>query len=151
MIELSPEQRRAVERGEPVRVIDPSTPDPLVVMRAETYERLTGDLPWPTHEPPAGIEPLMLRSMQAFWRDLPELLKLKSKARRWVAYHGDERVGFGRNDLDVYQLCFARGLQYGEFYVGWIQASETPPWGTVQGDRSLYEFTDVGEAPPDDI
>jgi hypothetical protein len=26
MIELTPEQRQAVEQGEPVRVIDPSTP-----------------------------------------------------------------------------------------------------------------------------
>ncbi|SRR5579885_3419929 len=150
MIELTPEQLRAVEQGEPVRVTDPSTPDPLVVMRADVYERFADLLPEPTHEPPAGIEPLMLRSMQAFWRDLPELLKLKSKARQWVAYHGDERVAFGRDDLDVYQACFACGLQRGQFYVGKIEPDETPPWGTTQGDWSLYEVTDVGEAPCDD-
>ena len=150
MIELTPEQLRAVEQGEPVRVTDPATPDPLVVMRADVYERFADLLPEPTHEPPPGIEPLMLRSMQAFWRDLPELLKLKSKARQWVGYHGDERVAFGRDDLDVYKACFARGLKRDEFYVGWIKPDDTPPWGTIEVDGSLYEFTDEGEAPCDD-
>jgi hypothetical protein len=67
-----------------------------------------------------------------------------------VAYHGDERIGFGKTQTEVYQECFRRGLQRGEFYVGWIEADEIPPWGTIQGDWSLYEFTDEGEAPPDD-
>lgn len=42
------------------------------------------------------IAPMMLRSQQAFWRDLPELLKVKSNKRQWVAYHGDTRVVFGK-------------------------------------------------------
>jgi hypothetical protein len=150
MIELTPEQLRAVQQGEPVRVTDPSTPDPLVVMRADIYERVADILPPPSHDPPADIDPQLLRSMQAFWRDLPELLKLKSKSRQWVAYRGDERVAFGGDDLEVYQACFARGLKRGEFYVGWIKPDDTPPWGTVQGDWSLYEVTDVGEYPCDD-
>ena len=81
MIELSPEQLRAVEQGEPVRVFDPATPDALVVMRAEVYDRLTGVLPRPTDEPPAGIEPLMLCSMQAFWQRLARLVEGQPEQR----------------------------------------------------------------------
>jgi hypothetical protein len=85
----------------------------------------------------------MLRSMQAFWRDLPELLRLRSKGR-WVAYHGDERVAFAEDDVAAYQECFRRGLQRGEFYVGKLEARPdgVPPWGTLVADRSLYEFAE---------
>jgi hypothetical protein len=75
MIELTPEQRRAAEQGEAVRVVDPTTHDAYVFVRAEVFEQLTGVLPTLTHEPPPDIDPLTLRSMQAFWRELPELLK----------------------------------------------------------------------------
>lgn len=92
--------------------------------------------------PLAQIAPAMLRSQKAFWRDLPELLKLKSNDRQWAAYFGDERIAFGRTDVEVYQKCFGRGLQRGEFYVGRIKEHETVPWGTLGGDWSLYECTD---------
>lgn len=51
MIELTPEQRQAVDQGEPVRVIDPSTQDAYVIVRAEVYERLTGVPERPVEEP----------------------------------------------------------------------------------------------------
>jgi hypothetical protein len=150
MIELTPEQRQAVEQGKPVRVIDPSANGPLVVMRADVYERFADLLPPPMHEPPPGIDPLTLRSMQAFWRDLPELLRNKRNKGKWAAYHGDERVGVGKSQTEMYQECFRRGLQRGEFYVGRIDTDDTPPWGPTQGDWSLYEFRDAGEPPPED-
>ncbi len=80
--------------------------------------------------------------------NLPELLlKLESKTRQWVAYHGDERIGFGRTDVDAYQECFRRGLQRGEFFVAMIEADPEgiPPWGTLEGDWSLYEVADDDE------
>ena len=40
MIELNPEQRQAVEHGEPVRIIDPLTHDAYVFVRADVYARL---------------------------------------------------------------------------------------------------------------
>jgi hypothetical protein len=150
MIELTPEQRRAVEQGEPVRVIDPSTNGPLIIVRADVYERFAGILPPPTHEPHPDIEPLILRSMQAFWRDLPELLRNKRNKGKWVAYRGDERVGLGKSQTEMFQECFRRGLQDGEFYVGKIEPDDIPPWGTIECDWSLYEFRDAGEPPPDD-
>ncbi len=101
----------------------------------------------PEEEPNPKIGSRMLESMQAFWRELPKLLKQRSKRRQWIAYHAAERVCFGRNDLDVYQECFRRGLQRGQFYVGKIAQGDTPPWGTLETDWSLYEATENAEPP----
>ncbi|HKI33147.1 MAG TPA: hypothetical protein VKA46_14950 [Gemmataceae bacterium] len=147
MIELTPEQRQAVEQGEPVRIVDPATHDALVVVRAEVFERMAGVLRPPEHQPPASIDPQLLRSMQAFWRDLPELLKNKRNKGKWAAYRGDEQVVITADDVEAYQECFRRGILREEFYVGRIKPSPDgiPPWGMFQADRSLYEFTNVGE------
>jgi hypothetical protein len=155
MIELTSEQRQALDQqhGEPVRVIDPSTHDAYVLIRAEVFERMAGLLRPPEHEPPAAIGLPRLRSMQAFWKDLPELLGNQRNHGKWVAYHGDVRIDLGKTQTELYQECFRRGLQRGDFYVGKIKASDIPPWGTVQVDWSLYEYTPAGEGgiPPDAV
>jgi len=149
MIELNAEQRQAVAQGEPVRIIDPLTHDAYVLVRAEVYARLAAVVQQPAEQPDREIPPLMLRSQQAFWQDLPELLKDKRNHRKWAAYHGGERVAISRSDVDAYQECFRRGLERGEFYVGLLEADPDglPPWGTLEGDWSLYEVT---EGPPPD-
>ncbi|MBI1904023.1 MAG: hypothetical protein HYS13_23225 [Planctomycetia bacterium] len=65
------------------------------------------------------VPPMIVRSQQAFARDLPELLK--THYFQWVAYHGDERVGFGRTETELYQRCFRRGLKDDEFVVRSIE------------------------------
>jgi hypothetical protein len=49
MIELTEEQRRALQGETPPRLVDPSTNETYVLLRAEVYERLKGllqdDLP----------------------------------------------------------------------------------------------------------
>lgn len=82
--------------------------------------------------------------MQAFWRDLPELLKHRRNRGKWVAYHGEEQVATRRSDVNAYQECFRRGLKHAEFYVGKVEADPhgIPPWGTREGDWSLYEVTE---------
>jgi len=151
MFELNPEQRQLVAQGEPVHIIDPLTHDAYVLVRAEVYARLAGALPRLAEEPSLEISSLMLRSQQAFWQDLPELLNDKRKRGKWVAYHGEERVAFGRSDVEVYQACFRRGLESGEFYVGRLEADPDgiPPWGPFHSDWSLYEVTDG--TPPDAV
>jgi hypothetical protein len=80
------------------------------------------------------IAPVIAQSQAAFRRDLPELLK--SRLRWWVAYHGDERIGFGKTQRELYRECFRRGLKEGEFVVCSIEpdaAIEEPeveitPW-----------------------
>ena len=75
MIELTPEQRRAMDRGEPVRVIDPATDEAYVVLRADAREGQAGMQPEPSSSDKSDKPAALLRSAQAFWRDLPDLLK----------------------------------------------------------------------------
>jgi hypothetical protein len=90
MIELNPEQRQAVAQGEPVRIIDPLTRDAYVLVRADVYARLATIPQRPEEQPNPEIPPMILRSQQAFWQDLPELLKDKRNRGKWAAYHGEE-------------------------------------------------------------
>jgi hypothetical protein len=152
VIELSPEQRQAIAHGEALRIVDPLTHDAYVLVRADEFERLVGSPPRPLHEPNPEISPMRLRSMQAFWRDLPGLLSVRRNRKKWAAYRGDERVIIARTEVDGYQECFRRGLSRGEFFVGWLDPAPDgiPPWGTYESDRSLYEFSEIGEPPLDD-
>ena len=150
MIELDPEQRQAVAHGEPVRIVDPMTHDAYVLVRADVYARLAGECERPETVPNPEIPPLVLQSQKAFWRNLPELLKIKRNRKKWAAYHGDERVAITRSDVDAYQECFRRGLKHEDFYVGKLEADPDgiPPWGTFESDWSLYEATDEAPAQP---
>jgi hypothetical protein len=77
----------------------------------------------------AQIPPGIRRSQEAYWRDLPQLLSLKSGKRQWVAYHGDERVGFGSTSAELFQECMeSRGLKKEEFYVDRLEPRALPPW-----------------------
>jgi hypothetical protein len=144
MIELTSEQLRAMAEGEALRIVDPVTHDAYVLVRADDYERMAGAPPVSAGEPPPGIAPMMLCSMRAFWRDLPELLMHRRNQRKWAAYHGNERVAIARSEVDAYQECFRRGLTRGRFYVGKLEPDPEgiPPWGTLQSDRPFYEVTD---------
>jgi hypothetical protein len=76
-------------------------------------------------EIPEGIR----RSQEAYWSDLPELVRLKSRSRRWVAYHGDERVGFGKTSAELYDRCLrVRKLRKDDFYVDRLEPRANPPW-----------------------
>jgi hypothetical protein len=150
MIELNAEQRQAVAHGEPVRIVDPVTHYAYVLVRADIYERLSGELPQPIGQPNPEIPPLVLRSQQAFWHDLPELLKNKRNRGKWAAYHGSERVVIGRTAVEAYQECVRRGLKDEEYYVGKLEADPDgiPPWGTRHVEWSLYEVTDETSSEP---
>ncbi len=84
----------------------------------------TPDPLWDFPEVPAGV----LRSQEAYWRELPQLLPMKSRKRQWVAYHGDERVAFGASQAELDQECFRRGLKEDEIYVGRLEPQYAPPW-----------------------
>jgi hypothetical protein len=145
MVNLTPEQRQAVEQAgiEPVRLTDPETNDAYYLLKEEIFERVRDVIqpkPAVDLEFPEGIR----RSKEAFLRDLPELMKLKSRRRKWAAYHGDERIGLATTETELYQECFRRGLKEEEFYVGQIGPHSREP---EQIDPSLFEF---GEFIPDD-
>ena len=81
MIELNTEQRQAMAQGQPVRIIDPETQDAYVLFRAVDYARLEGPLPRPVGQPHPEIPPMVLRSEQAFWRDLPGRARMRTSGR----------------------------------------------------------------------
>ncbi len=128
MIELTPEQQQAVEQGQPVRVVDPLTHGAYVVVRAEVFDQLLGGTPNPADEPDIQIAPGILRSMQAFWRDLPELLKVRRNRDKWVAYHGDERVGIAADDVTLIRELVRRKIRDDQYYLGTITPQDLAPW-----------------------
>lgn len=82
-----------------------------------------------TEEPALPDEPVMERSIVADMkvppmiqkapdkhrRDLPELMK--THAYQWVAYHGEQRLGFGRSQRKLYNKYLDRGLSIDELIV----------------------------------
>jgi len=71
-----------------------------------------------SHEPSdleLGIPPIISRSRAAFLRDLPRLIE--ERPRDWVAYHGDEQLGFAKTRTELFQECLRRGLKRDEFLV----------------------------------
>jgi hypothetical protein len=130
-IELTDQQERAVKQGRPVQVVDPATQQAYFLIAREVYERSRSltDRPEPAPGVKAGgIPPGIRRSQEAYWRDLPELLKLKSRRRRWVAYHGEVRVGFAQTSAELYQQCLRRGLKEEDIYIDRLEPRALPPW-----------------------
>ena len=72
-----------------------------------------------------GVPLMVVRSRQAFLRDLPQLLH--ERPRQWVAYHGDEQLGFAKTRAELYQACLGQGLNREDFLVCSIE----PPMDTM--------------------
>lgn len=66
-----------------------------------------------------GVSRSIIRSQAAFRRDLPRLLS--ERPGQWVAYHGDDAIGFGPTKTDIYRECIRRGLKQNEFLVRSIE------------------------------
>src|SRR5438132_13325676 len=113
---LTDEQRQALttHNGAPV----------YVLLSVAEYQRLQdAEKRSPVEEPDEDdteVPPGIQRSMAAFLRDLPELMQKKKYLGKWVAYHGEERLGFATTRFKLDQLCLGRGLKLEEYYVGWI-------------------------------
>lgn len=85
-------------------------------MRDDTNQETAGNNATPSGAPaPASDKSVWSAeraraAWEAFERDLPELYK--ERPGEWVAYHGGERLGFGKQRLDLYQECARRGYPY---------------------------------------
>jgi hypothetical protein len=138
-IGLTPEQWRLIERAgdQPVLIEDPETHQAYVLVRADIYDRVRDRLaprPAPDLEVPEGIR----RSQEAFFRDLPELLKDRRLRGKYVAYHGDERVKIGRSELEVIRECLRRRLSDDKYDVFVIEP-QTPEPEEVDYPSAWYE------------
>jgi hypothetical protein len=80
-----------------------STPDHEQEAKANTLE-------------PCGVEPTMgEKAVRAFRRDLPGLLK--ERPRQWVAYHGDQCLGFAMTARELFRECLRRGIPDNEYII----------------------------------
>jgi hypothetical protein len=133
MITLTPEQRMAVEQAaeSPVRLEDPETHAAYVLLKAEVYERFRPLVETAAVETTPGIDEEIpegiLRSQDAFFRDLPELLKDERLRGRWIAYHRDERIGVADDDEPLIRECLRRGLKREEYDLFIIRPQSREP------------------------
>ncbi len=128
MIGLTPEQRQLVEQAgdRPVRIEDTEMNQAYVLMRADVYERVCDVIDPRSGEElhvPEGIR----KSQEAFFRDLPELLKDRRLRGKYVAYHGDDQVKIGRSEVEVIRECLRRGLRPDTYDVFVIQPQLPEP------------------------
>ena len=125
---LTPEQRRLVDEAgdRPVRIEDPELHQAYVLIRADLYERVRDAI-----EPRSGaaieVHEGIRRSQEAFFRDLPEMLKDRRLLGKYVAYRGDERVKSGRSEIEVIRDCLRRGLTDYEYDVFVVEAQSSEP------------------------
>jgi len=117
---IVPDDATALPEGARVRI------SPALAAKAETSS--SPPAPESSLEVPCGI----LRSQQAFWRDLPELLKTKRNHGRWVCYHGDERVGIGTHE-QLIRACIQRGIPDDAFHPRPDRSTSGCPLGGRRG------------------
>jgi hypothetical protein len=97
----------------------------------------------PPDGPPASwwpdprVPPLFRRSVWAFQRDLPELLK-KHKGK-YVAYNGLRRIGIERSERRLDDLCTKEGLIWYEYVVRRIDPAESVDEPIWEGDDPAAE------------
>jgi hypothetical protein len=134
-LELNEQQRRVVEEqaGRPVEVIDPNTRRAYVLIAQEQYDRVRSILQSePVSEAPTELSrevpPGIRRSQEAFWSDLPQLLKQNHLRGQWVCYAGGERIGIAPTEAALIQKCLRRGLRDDEFDLDVIEPHALPPW-----------------------
>jgi hypothetical protein len=117
-ITLTPEQGQLVERAgdQPVMVEDPRTQRVYRLVEETAREAQEDSIP-------EGI----LRSQDAFFRDLPELLKDESLRGQWVIYHGDERIGFAPKMRPLIEECLRRGLKRDQYDIFVVEPQSREP------------------------
>jgi hypothetical protein len=87
------------------------------------------------------LQDLQQRALHAFQRDLHVLLA--ERPAQWVAYHGDQEVGFALHKHELYHQCFQRGLRREDFVIFCIEPQETEmTLGPVVLDWTVALFID---------
>ncbi len=127
-ITLTPEQLQVVEQAgdQPVRVENPRNHRiyRLVEEAAQDRARAPDEAEQISDfDIPEGIR----RSQDAFFRDLPELLKDESLRGQWVIYHGDERIGFAPKKQPLIEECLRRCLKDDEYDVFVVEPQSREP------------------------
>jgi hypothetical protein len=132
-LELTEQQRQAInaqrqQGAEAVEFGDPASNDVYVLIPRTQYEQLRSLRPSTPAE--LVIAPGILRSQQAFRRDLPELLAQKKWLGKWVCYRGDERIGIASSMSILMRECLKRGWDDDEFIITIIE-----PQGLIEEEE----------------
>jgi hypothetical protein len=128
---LTEEQARTLRQSSaPVEVIDPETQRAYILLAREQYECIRHLLST-EGSAPAAVSPAIpsgiRRSQEAYWRELPQLLRTRNHLGKWVCYHGDERIGIGTHE-ELIRECLRRGLPDDAYDLGVIAPRDRPPW-----------------------
>jgi hypothetical protein len=75
------------------------------------------------HDQPTERSDLAVAGEKAFARDLPCLLQ--ERPGQWVAYHGNEQIGFAATSTELYERCRSKGIAEDDLVVLRIEV-ETP-------------------------
>jgi len=131
-IHLTDVQQQVLQanQGEPLEVIDPATGRQYMLLAREQYERVR-QLLEPGDSSTAitsAIPPGVLRSQQAFWRDLPGLVAQTRLRGHWVLYHGDERIGMAQDANELIRECVRRQLPDDCCFLATILPRRLAPW-----------------------
>jgi hypothetical protein len=132
MIELTPEQRQALEQqnGEPVRVVDPATHDVYVLVRAEVYERLAG-----VKKPPAPAAP-PCQPLRQRVRDLPLPPEVAAEAARY----GKQIGCWWAKDFRQLEEQMKVQHYYGGKWIAFLETDEGPVVVAVADDLNDPSF-----------
>jgi hypothetical protein len=120
-----------------VRIEDPELHHAYVLIRADVSERVRDVIEAKSVldvQVPEGIR----KSQEAFFRDLPDLLKEPRLRGKYVAYHGDERVKIGRSETEVIRECLQRGISDDEYDV-FVIRPQSPEPAEVDYPSAWYE------------
>jgi hypothetical protein len=93
--------------------------------------------------PAEQIVSAVRQSQEAYWRELPDLLRSVATAQQWVAYAGDKRIGVGATQAELVCECLRRGLSVDEIYVARIRPRALPPWEAEQVVIPSLELSDT--------
>jgi hypothetical protein len=77
---------------------------------------------WTEEELMAEVHPKIREALEAFRRDLPEMMKGHHK--QWVAYYGANRLGFG-DKTELYQRYQAQGYDPEELFITTVEPEDT--------------------------
>lgn len=143
-LELTESQQQALrEQIDPVELIDPHTQRRYILIAADQYDRMCGTMDNALdYAPPPDISPATLKAQQAFWKALPALLQSKKQLGKWAAFHGDTLLGIAAKEIDLMREIVRQNIPSDAFYIGRIEARNTPPWGTFEYESSQFDGDD---------
>jgi hypothetical protein len=93
---------------------------------------------------PIGI----VRSRDAFLRDLPTLLA-NPKYDRWLAvYRGAERIALAETHAEIIRQCNGRDLKEDEYYIGCVCRQSDEEEEEIEGGGHEFDDAELDKEPP---